>query len=116
MRQYALTMERINNQDTGCEYYSECLGCPFPVCIKEELSDKKRRAFLEQYHNEEMLSIGEVAKRLNVSITSVQRLSNIGLLKSIRINDRGDRRFFKSKLPKAVILYKSRRKQAAIIT
>lgn len=49
MRQYALTMERLNSEDKGCEYYEKCLECPFPICVREEMSDKKRAKYLREH-------------------------------------------------------------------
>ena len=40
-----------------------------------------------------MLTTREVARLLNVHINTVRRWSNQGVLKSYRINSRGDRRF-----------------------
>ena len=40
-----------------------------------------------------MLTVGEVAQLLGLHISTVRRWSNSGVLKSYRINPRGDRRF-----------------------
>jgi excisionase family DNA binding protein len=40
-----------------------------------------------------MLTVGDVARLLNVHINTVRRWSNQGILKAYRIGSRGDRRF-----------------------
>jgi excisionase family DNA binding protein len=40
-----------------------------------------------------MLTVGDVAQLLGLHISTVRRWSNKGILKSYRINSRGDRRF-----------------------
>lgn len=42
-----------------------------------------------------MLTVGDVARLLNVHINTVRRWSNQGILKAYRIGSRGDRRFLR---------------------
>jgi excisionase family DNA binding protein len=47
-----------------------------------------------------MLTVGDVARILNVHINTVRRWSNLGVLKVFRIGPRGDRRFLKEHIDK----------------
>jgi excisionase family DNA binding protein len=45
------------------------------------------------YNKSMLLSIAEVAKRLSVHPETLRRWDRQGILKAVRINDRGDRRY-----------------------
>ena len=51
-----------------------------------------------------MLTVRQVAKRLNIHINTVRRWSNKGIIKSYRIGPRGDRRFRSEDI--ALLLFK----------
>ena len=44
----------------------------------------------------ELLTVGQVATRLNVHTNTVRRWAEQGLLNAVRLGPRGDRRFYRS--------------------
>ncbi len=52
----------------------------------------------EAEETDSLLGVGEVARMLNIHVNTVRRWSNLGILPSLRIGPRNDRRFRKSDL------------------
>jgi DNA-binding NarL/FixJ family response regulator len=79
----AFHKSRSIHTDTGCEYHSQCLTCPFPVCIKHEGPTKaqikahlKRRAVLESM--DEGFNAEFIAVKLGLKLRTVQRIIQEG--------------------------------------
>ena len=52
--------------------------------------------------SDSLLTVREVARRLNVHINTVRKWSNLGVLKGFRVGPRGDRRFLKEDIDKFI--------------
>ena len=61
-----------------------------------------------------MLTIGDVARLLNVHINTVRRWSNQGILKTYRIGSRGDRRFEREDITDFLLKQRSKMAKAGV--
>jgi excisionase family DNA binding protein len=52
--------------------------------------------------SDSLMTVREVARRLNVHINTVRKWSNLGVLKGFRVGPRGDRRFLKEDVDKFI--------------
>ena len=55
----------------------------------------ERVSDIEAEETDALITVGEAASLLNIHVNTVRRWSNLGVLKSLRIGPRGDRRFRK---------------------
>jgi len=64
----------------------------------EDMTDEISEGKMED--SDSLLTVREVARRLNVHINTVRNWSNLGVLKGFRVGPRGDRRFRKEDVDK----------------
>jgi len=64
----------------------------------EDMTDEISEGKMED--SDSLLTVREVAPRLNVHINTVRNWSNLGVLKGFRVGPRGDRRFRKEDVDK----------------
>ncbi len=79
---YPIDFETANWKDTGCQHFSSCLNCPFPVCkydvpdtakaMVTEFRDQGRLALIRENN----WSVTEAADQLGVTIRTIFRIQS----------------------------------------